>query len=107
MATDKAKITEPVAQIAARAAVLAMAMAYAGNNQRARNMGPKLMRQTTSDWSSTDKYAELRNFRMEVKNMFQNYNKKRSRKSTHHKELARQARPTTIRNSNLTGIRSM
>ena len=32
------------------------------------------MRQPTFDWSSTYKYAELRNFRMEVKNMFQNYN---------------------------------
>ena len=31
------------------------------------------MRQLTLDWSSKDRYVKLRNFRMEVMNMFQNY----------------------------------
>ena len=31
------------------------------------------MKQQTFDWCSTDKYAELRNFKLEVRNMFQNY----------------------------------
>ena len=50
-----------------------MAMASADNNQRAHNVGPKLdrsiMKQMTFNWSSKDKYRELRNFEMEVKNM--------------------------------------
>ena len=37
-------------------------------------IGGLLMRQPKFDGNSTGKYAELRNFRMEVKNMFQNYN---------------------------------
>ena len=55
-----------------------MAIASAKNNHRAQNAGPKIggpsMRKQTFSWSSTDKYTELRNFRMEVKNMFQNCN---------------------------------
>ena len=81
MASYEINVTEAIAQIAgdaARMAIQTMTMASAKNNQRAQNMGSKigslLMRQPTFDWSSTDKYAELRNFRMEVKNMFQNYN---------------------------------
>ena len=73
MATEQANITKMIVQIAdeaARAAVRAMAMASAQNNQRAQNVGHKLgsplMRQPALNWSSTGKYAELRNFRMEV-----------------------------------------
>ena len=44
-------------------------------SERTQNAGPKLdrpvMKQPMFDWSSTDKYAELRNFKIEVKNMFQ------------------------------------
>ena len=51
-----------------------MAMAEAGRSQ---NAGPKLGRpitkQMTFHWNSTGKYAELRIFRLEVNNMFQNY----------------------------------
>ena len=40
--------------------------------------GPKLggpsLKQPTFAWSSTDKYAELRNFKLEVNNIFQMYN---------------------------------
>ena len=52
-------------------------MVSADNNQKAQNAGPKLggpiMKQPTFDWSSTDKYVELRNFKKEVRNMFQKY----------------------------------
>ena len=77
MATEQANITEAVVQVAAkaeRAAVQVMAMASADNNQRAQNVAPKLCRlivkQQTFNWSSTAKYVEQRNFKMEVKNMF-------------------------------------
>ena len=32
------------------------------------------MKQPTFDWSAKDKYAKLRNFKLKVKNMFQNFN---------------------------------
>ena len=83
MATNQANVTETIAQIAAEAAgmvVQSMAMPMAENNQM--NVGPKkgslLMRQPMFDWHSSDKYAELRNLRMEVNNMFQNYNIKQT-----------------------------
>ena len=77
MATEQADITEAVVKVAAEAAkvaVQAMAMANVYNNQRAQNVIPKLdgsiMKQLTFDWHSTDKYAELRNFKIEVKICF-------------------------------------
>ena len=76
MTTEQANITEAVIQVAAKAAVQAMAMASTDKSQRAQKAGPKLgwpiMKQPTFNWSSTDKYAELMNFKMEVKNKFQN-----------------------------------
>ena len=46
---------------------------------KAVNIGPKLGRpswkQLTFDWSSMDKYPELGNLKLEVKNRFQTYNK--------------------------------
>ena len=59
---------------AARVAIQAMTTAEV---ERPQNVGPKLgepiMKQLTFNSNSTDKYTELRNFRLEVKNMFQNY----------------------------------
>ena len=76
MTTEQGKITETIVQMAAEAARVAgqaMAVASAENNQCAQNLGPKLdgpiMRQMKFDWSSTDKYEELRNSRMKVMNM--------------------------------------
>ena len=70
--------TSPDSSQGARVAVQAMAIASVENNQRVKNVGPKLgrpiMTQLTFDWTSIDKYAEIRNFRMEVTNMFKNYN---------------------------------
>ena len=59
---------------AARVAIQAMTIAEA---ERSQNVGPKLsrliMKQLTFDLNTMNKYAELRNFRLWVKNMFQNY----------------------------------
>ena len=49
-------------------AVQDMAMASAGNNQNHKMWDPNYAdpwRQLTLDWSSSDKYSELRNIRME------------------------------------------
>ena len=80
MTTEQANIIETIIQIgteAARVAVQAMAIASVENNQRAQNVGPKLggllMRQLTFHCRFTDNYAEKRSFRVDVKNMFQNY----------------------------------
>ena len=69
MAANQANLTETIAQIAAEAArvvVQAMAMTSVENNQGTQNarlkLGGPLMTQPTLYWSSTDKYAELRNF---------------------------------------------
>ena len=104
MATNQVKVTEIIAQRAAEAAgmaVKAMEMASGESNQRAQNAGPiidsPLMRQPTFNWSSTEKYAELGIFRMEVKDMLQNYKYKSGRTGTHHKKWDRQASPTTRR----------
>ena len=114
MATNQANLTETITQIAAEAArvvVQAMAMASAENNQRVQNVGPKisgpLMKQPTFHWSSTDKYAKLRNFRMEVKNMFQNNNINQAERVPIIKKLAGQARPKTIRVPNTRRTKSM
>ena len=77
MATNLANISETTSHIeaeASRAVVQAIAMASIENNQRAQNValkiGDPLIWQPTFDWSSTDKYAELKNLRVEVKNKF-------------------------------------
>ena len=107
MATYQANLTETKAQIAtgkARAAVQAIAMASAENNQRTQNaglkMGGPLMRQPMFNWTSTDNYLEPRNFRMEVKNMFQNYNINQAERVPIINKLDRLARPTTIKDPN-------
>ena len=81
MATNQANITEIIAQIgawAARVMVHAMAMASAENNQRAQSVGPKIrwsIYETTNIWLELQRQVcRGENFRMEVKNMFQNYN---------------------------------
>ena len=52
-------------------------MAAAGTSRpdyvRPKMSGP-IMKQPTFDWSSKDKYAELRNFKLEIGNMLQNFN---------------------------------
>ena len=70
---SNAAIVQAVAK-AARGAIQAMAMTEA---ERTQNAGPKLcrqiMQQLTFDLSSRDKYTELRNFKLKVKNLFKNY----------------------------------
>ena len=60
---------------ATRAAIQAMAAAGA---ERAPNAGPglgrPLMKQPTFNWKAEDKYNELKNFRLEVNNIFKLYN---------------------------------
>ena len=54
-----------------------MAVANADNSERTQIAGPKLggsmIKQLTFNWSSRNKYEELRNFKLQVKSMFQNY----------------------------------
>ena len=54
-----------------------MAVYSKDSNQQAQNLGPKqdgpIRKQLSFDWSSTDKYAELKNYKVTAKDMFQNY----------------------------------
>ena len=78
------KSTKAIAQgviKAVKAAIQTMAVATSEGSSGARNeatgTGPKFgwpaLRQATFDWSATDKYAELRNFRLGVNNILQSY----------------------------------
>ena len=65
-----------VALEAARVLVQAIALANADSSERPQNAGPKLGGLWWSNQQSSgapQTYAELRNFKMEIKNMFQNY----------------------------------
>ena len=80
MTTEQINITKAIDQVAAeaqRVGVQAMVWVNTDNSQRTQNAGPKLggpmVKQLTFNWSSKDKYAELKNFKMKLKNMFQNY----------------------------------
>ena len=50
-----------------------MASAARAENIGSRMSGP-IIKQLTFDWSAKDKYAELVNFKLEVKTMLQNFN---------------------------------
>ena len=69
--------------------------------ERTENVGLRLsrpiMKYLTFDKSSKDKYAELRNFKLELKNMSHNYNIRQTERVLIIKKLARQARPITIK----------
>ena len=80
---DKEAKTETIRQAAieaAKAVVIAVVGADAGAGPRSKpvSMQPKLsgsiLRQSTFDWSGTDKYTQLRNFRLKVNNIFETYN---------------------------------
>ena len=101
MATEHTNANAAIAQAVAeatRTAIQAMAVARA---ERTQNAGPKLgrpiMKQPTFDWISSDKYVELKSFKLEAKNISKIWYKQ-SRKSAHYQKLARQTRPTTIKN---------
>ena len=79
MATEQATITQAITQAAIEATKQEVMVASEEVTARERNeaasMRPKigrpLLQQLTFVWSSIDKYAEPRNFRMEVHNTFQ------------------------------------
>ena len=76
MATEQTSSNAVIAQAVAKAARVTIQAMTVAEAERSQNVGPKLsgpiMKQLTFNWYSTDKYAELRNFRLEVKNMLQN-----------------------------------
>ena len=51
-----------------------------GHSGKSANMGPKsggpILKQPIFDWTATDQYAELRNFRLEANNIFLMHNTK-------------------------------
>ena len=72
---DTQDITQAVIQAAVKAMAMAGAEASAILRTNAVNAGPKLgkpsLKQLTFHWRLTDKYTVLRNFKLEVNNIFQ------------------------------------
>ena len=68
---------------AARAAIQTMSVAATG---RTEYVGPRIsgtiMKQPTCDWTIKDKYAELRKFKLEVKNILQNFNMSQAKRAS-------------------------
>ena len=77
METEQTNANEAIVQAVVEETTVAIQVMTVNGVERTQNVGPKLgrpiMRQLTFNWSFTDKYAELRNFKLEVENMFQNY----------------------------------
>ena len=77
MTTEQTSSNAAVAQAVAktaRAAIQALTMAEAERLQYTRpKVGGPIIGQLTFNCNSIDKYAELRNFRLEVKSMLQSY----------------------------------
>ena len=76
MATEQTSSNAAIAQTVAeaRVAMQAITMAEAERSQNAGlRPGWPIIKPLKFDWNSTDKYIVLRNFWLEVKNMFQNY----------------------------------
>ena len=78
MASKQTNTNEYIEQAVVKAARVAVQTMSSAGTARAENMGPRMsrpiMQQPTSDWSAKDKYAELRNFKVEVQNVLQNCN---------------------------------
>ena len=99
MTNEKTNSNEYLAQVVPEAArMVTQTMAVAGTARteyvRPRMSGPS-MKQPTFDWKFIDKYAQLRNFKLEVKNLFQNCNISQTERVSTIKKLARQAMPAT------------
>ena len=106
MATEQMNITEAIAQAvawAARAAVKAMPVARTDNGER-NNAVPKIgrpvMKQPIFDWETEDKCSKLKNFIPEVNNVFESSNMLQTERVGVIK-MARQERPTILRNIGL------
>ena len=71
MANKQANTNEYIAQAIAKAARVAAQIMSAAGTARAENARPRMsgpiMKQPTFDWSAKDKFAKLRNFKLEVK----------------------------------------
>ena len=86
METEQTNSNAAIAQAVAEAARVEVQAMTTTESERTQNVEPRLggsiMKQLTFDWSFTDKYAELRNFRKEVRSMFQNYRTSKAERVT-------------------------
>ena len=77
MANEQSNANEVVAQALAEAARLMIQAMVAAGAERTQNAGPSLdgsiMKQPTFNLEAEDKYNELKNFRLEVNNIFKSY----------------------------------
>ena len=78
MANKQRNTNEYITQTVAKAARVAIQTMSTAATARAESVGPRMsgpiMKEPPFDWSAKDKYGKLRNFKLEVKNMLQNFN---------------------------------
>ena len=81
MATEQDIITQAISQAAvetARAVIEAMVVARTDNIDRMQNavpmIGGPIMQQPRFHWEAQDKYSKLKNFILEINNIFESYN---------------------------------
>ena len=97
MESKQTYMPEIIAQAVAEAMKAAIQAMAAAGNERAQNTGPRLgrptMKQPNFNWEAEDKYNKLKNFRLEVNNIFKSYNTPQAEQIPIIK-IARQKRPT-------------
>ena len=78
MASEETNTNEYIAQAVAKAVRVSIQTMFMAVTARTESVGPRMsgpiMKQPTFDWSTKDKYAKLRNFKLEIKSMIQNFN---------------------------------
>ena len=78
MASEQANTNEAIAKAVAEATRLAIQVMATATTERPQNVWPKIgrpaMKQSNFNWEADDKYNKLKNFRLEVNNIFRWYN---------------------------------
>ena len=94
MASEQINVHEAIAQAVAEvtgAAIQAMAATGVDRSQNAgARLGRSMMKQPNFKWEAEYKYNKLKNFRLEVNNIFKSYNTSQTEQLAIIKKLARQ-----------------
>ena len=101
MAREQVNANEAIAKTVEEAIRVAIQALAAAITERPQNAGPKIsgpvMKQTNFDWEVANKYNELKNFRLEVNNIFRSYNMPHTETVNNCEQMVRQERPTIHR----------
>ena len=101
MASEQTISNEAIAKAAAEATRVAIQAMAAATTERPQSVvGPKIgrpaLKQPSFNWEADDKHSKLKNFRLEVNNIFASYNTPCAEQLAIVKKLIRQERPAII-----------